>query len=116
MGFNVLSKSGLGIKIGHFCVEIWLIFTKTHFTKGMLDFALQKLRLSLIGLMEFSFLKTKTYLNEIFQLSMIQIQISGANFMGQVALKVKIVEKCISFPNEVKNFTNKAKLLTPTNI
>ncbi len=53
-------------------------FTKTHFTKGMIDIAPQKLRLWLIGLMEFYFLKMKTYLHEIFQLSVIHLRFGSA--------------------------------------
>ncbi len=37
-------------------------------------------------------------------------------YRAYVASKVKIVEKFIIFPNEVKNFANKAKFLTPSNI
>ncbi len=55
-----------------------LNFTNTHFTKRMLDFDSTKLRLWLIGLMEFNFLKTKTYLHEICQLSMIHLRFGTA--------------------------------------
>jgi hypothetical protein len=48
----------------------------------MLDFDPQKLRLWSIGLMEFNFLKTQTYLYEIWQLFMIHLQFGGAILQG----------------------------------
>jgi hypothetical protein len=89
------------------------VFVKFNFTKGMLDLASQKLRLWLIGLMEFNFLKTKTYIHEICHLLMIHLQIGGANFLGQSCIKGEKCWKIHFFPNKVINFTNKAKFLTP---
>jgi hypothetical protein len=66
-----------------------LIFKKTHFTRGTLDFASQKLRLRLIKLMEFNFRKTLTYLHEICQLFMIHIQFASAILQGQRDFKDK---------------------------
>jgi hypothetical protein len=71
------------------------VFVKINFTREMLDFGSQKLRLWLIGLKEFNFLKTQTYLHEICQLFMIHLQFDSANFMGQSQFKGK---NCWKFP------------------
>ncbi len=85
VGFSTGGRSSISL--------VKLIFTKTHFTKGMLDFVLQKLRLRWIGLMEFNFLKTQTYLHEICHLFMIHLQKNAFLFQ----MKSKISQTRLSF-------------------
>jgi hypothetical protein len=89
------------------------VFMKINFTRGMLDFGSQKLRLLLIGLMEFNFLKTQTYLHKICQLFVIHLKIGGANFMGQSRLKGKNCWKIHYLPEWNLKFYKHGKVSNP---
>jgi hypothetical protein len=89
------------------------VFVKMYFTKEMLDFAPQKLRLWLIGLMEFKDENISTWNLPTFYDTP---KILWRQFLRPKFLHKNILLKNPFFPNKIWNFTIKSKFLTPTNI
>ncbi len=88
------------------------VFLKIIYTRGTHDLAPQKLSLWLIGLIEFNFLKTQTYLHKICQLSVIHLPFASAILRGEIDFEDEHCWKMHYLSEQILKFHKLGKVST----